>query len=46
MGANSLVEYDGSILAANQDVIVVSLNYRTNGECSSANQIVIVIVHC
>ncbi|KAJ9641752.1 uncharacterized protein PV06_03775 [Exophiala oligosperma] len=30
MGANSLVEYDGSILAANQDVIVVSLNYRTN----------------
>lgn len=31
-GANSLSIYDGSSFAANQDVIIVSLNYRTNGE--------------
>ncbi|KIX01546.1 uncharacterized protein Z518_09272 [Rhinocladiella mackenziei CBS 650.93] len=30
IGANSLPAYDGTSFAANQDVIVVSLNYRTN----------------
>ncbi|EXJ73922.1 uncharacterized protein A1O5_02216 [Cladophialophora psammophila CBS 110553] len=29
-GANSLPEYDGTSFAGNQDVIIVSLNYRTN----------------
>ncbi|KAG9789901.1 alpha/beta-hydrolase, partial [Aureobasidium melanogenum] len=30
-GANSLNAYDGTLFAAAQDVIIVSLNYRTNG---------------
>ncbi|KAJ9498839.1 hypothetical protein H2202_005516 [Exophiala xenobiotica] len=30
IGANSLPDYDGSYFAANQDVIIVTLNYRTN----------------
>ncbi|KAF2094079.1 alpha/beta-hydrolase [Rhizodiscina lignyota] len=29
-GANSLPNYDGSSIAANQDVVVVTVNYRTN----------------
>ena len=29
-GANSLPEYDGSNIAANQDVILIAINYRTN----------------
>ncbi len=32
IGANSLPDYDGSYFAANQDVIIVTLNYRTNGK--------------
>ena len=31
-GYNSAVYYDGSSFATNQDVIIVTLNYRTNGE--------------
>ena len=31
-GGTSWVIYDGANLAAFQDVVVVSLNYRTNGE--------------
>ena len=30
-GTGSLPGYDGSYLAAHQDVIVVTINYRTNG---------------
>lgn len=30
-GSNALPTYDGSSLAANQDVVVVAPNYRTNG---------------
>ena len=29
-GSNALPHYDGSILAANEDVVVVVVNYRTN----------------
>ncbi|KAB8212886.1 Carboxylesterase [Aspergillus novoparasiticus] len=29
-GSNSLPGYNGSSLAANQDVVVVTINYRTN----------------
>lgn len=29
-GANSVPAYDGSFMASNQDIIVVSINYRTN----------------
>ena len=32
-GSASLAFYDGSSFAANQDVIVVTTNYRTNGQC-------------
>lgn len=31
-GANSLAAYDGTSFAANQDVIIVAPNYRTNGK--------------
>ena len=34
-GANSLPLYNGTNFAANQDVIVVTTNYRTNGECDT-----------
>jgi len=30
-GTSTLPMYDGSNLAANQDVVIVSFNYRTNG---------------
>lgn len=30
-GASQLVFYDGTSFAANQDVIIVTTNYRTNG---------------
>jgi carboxylesterase type B len=30
-GSNSILEYDGSSFVANQDVIIVAPNYRTNG---------------
>ncbi|KAB8213246.1 Alpha/Beta hydrolase protein [Aspergillus novoparasiticus] len=38
-GASSLPGYDGSSLAANQDVVVVTINYRTNvfGFANSSN---------
>lgn len=29
-GANSLSSYDGSYFAAYQDVVIVTVNYRTN----------------
>jgi carboxylesterase type B len=32
-GSNSVIEYDGTSFAANQDVIIVAPNYRTNGTC-------------
>ena len=31
-GSNSYPPYDGTMFAANQDVIIVAPNYRTNGE--------------
>lgn len=31
--------YDGSSFAANQDVIIVAINYRTNGKLSSPGSI-------
>ena len=30
-GSNSVFEYDGTSFVANQDVIIVQPNYRTNG---------------
>ena len=30
-GSNSVIQYDGSSFVANQDVIIVAPNYRTNG---------------
>jgi carboxylesterase type B len=30
-GSNSQAAYDGSSFAANQDVVLVAANYRTNG---------------
>ena len=32
-GTGGLPAYDGSSFAAYEDVIVVTINYRTNGEC-------------
>lgn len=32
-GSNAMPAYDGSSFAANQDVVVVAPNYRTNGTC-------------
>ena len=32
-GTSTYSFYDGSSFAANQDVIIVTVNYRTNGEC-------------
>jgi carboxylesterase type B len=37
-GSNSAAYYDGSSFAANQDVIVVAPNYRTNGEHKAQTQ--------
>lgn len=34
-GSNAMPAYDGSSFAANQDVVVVAPNYRTNGTCHS-----------
>lgn len=31
-GGSSIAGYEGSDLAANQDVVVVSMNYRLNGK--------------
>jgi len=31
-GWNGQAEYDGSSFAANQDVVIIATNYRTNGE--------------
>lgn len=32
-GTGGLKYYDGSSLAINEDVVVVTINYRTNSEC-------------
>lgn len=32
-GSGSLQEYDGTSLAVTQDVVVVTINYRTNSKC-------------
>lgn len=42
-GWNGVPTYDGSSLAANQDVILVAINYRTNGKSSLADSLSVFI---
>lgn len=45
LGTAASALYDGSYLAANKDIIIVTFNYRVNGEHSLWNEIELTDAH-
>lgn len=41
------IRYDGASFAANQDVVIVTINYRTNGESQALSHLITIfsIIH-